>query len=393
MAAESTTNGGQSIARQIKHDGQVYTAAELHPSLQRELRLVRACCDDWPINESAIQRLRSYFEKARIDADSSLLLAAAIPATWLAGYWQHRLPLVNLWGPPESAAPVLDLIRAIVRRPLAIAASSSAELFSLPEGLWPSIIVREPNQGLTKILLEASSTGARQLRSGKLNTLHCSAFIYTRWPLAAPALHIQLGTGDVRSDGLTSHQVERLGTHLGPRLLHYRLSNLVIRDGEIELSPELTPAGRLAARALYAGLLTAPDVWSQIGEVLVSLEQQDKIAASDSPAALVVEAMLVADHEAKTEIFFSEIAELVVTIAAGRGTPAKLSPKAVGTVVRNDLGLTADRQAPGYRIVFDEIVRKRVHDFGRTYAVPSMVEPHPNCPLCSAHQANGRECA
>ena len=52
-------NGQQTIARQIEHYAQVYTAAELHPSLQRELRLVRACCDDWPINESAITRLRA----------------------------------------------------------------------------------------------------------------------------------------------------------------------------------------------------------------------------------------------------------------------------------------------------------------------------------------------
>lgn len=72
----------------------------------------------------------------------------------------------------------------------------------------------------------------------------------------------------------------------------------------------------------------------------------------------------------------------------------KLSPKAVGSVVRNDLGLTADRQAPGYRIVFNEIVRQRIHELGRMYAVPSMIEPHPNCPLCSVQQASpAGECA
>ena len=87
-------------------------------------------------------------------------------------------------------------------------------------------------------------------------------------------------------------------------------------------------------------------------------------------------------HEGKPEAFVAGIVAFANGIFLGRQERLELSPKAVGAILRERLGLCAERCATGYRLMLTENVRRRIHQLAAGYNVLSMLKSADGCPSC-----------
>jgi hypothetical protein len=97
----------------------------------------------------------------------------------------------------------------------------------------------------------------------------------------------------------------------------------------------------MLARALGAAVEGSPETQARIIEALRRSDEKSKVESSQSPAAVVLEALLVACHEKRPEIHVFEIAELANGIFLGRHDDQVLSPKALGGILRAELALAS----------------------------------------------------
>jgi hypothetical protein len=107
-------------------------------------------------------------------------------------------------------------------------------------------------------------------------------------------------------------------------------------------------------------------------------DERSKVESSQSSAAVVLEALLVACHEKRSEIHVFEIAELANGIFLGRHGDQVLSPKALGGILRAELGLWPERDARGYALRLSSQARQRIHNLASAYGTLSMMTPHPD---------------
>jgi len=165
--------------------------------------------------------------------------------------------------------------------------------------------------------------------------------------------------------------------------LRYRLTrHREVANSEFD-APWLHWNVRMLARALGAAVEGSPETQARIIEALRRSDEKSKVESSQSPAAVVLEALLVACHEKRPEIHVFEIAELANGIFLGRHDDQVLSPKALGGILRAELGLCPERNARGYALRMSSQTRQRIHKLASTYGTLSMMTPHPDCALCS----------
>jgi hypothetical protein len=140
---------------------------------------------------------------------------------------------------------------------------------------------------------------------------------------------------------------------------------------------------RAGALCLGAAVEGSPETQARIIEAVRRSDEKSKVESSQSSAAVVLEALLVACHEKRSEIHVFEIAELANGIFLGRHGDQVLSPKALGGILRAELGLWPERDARGYALRLSSQARQRIHNLASAYGTLSMMTPHPDYTLCS----------
>jgi hypothetical protein len=113
---------------------------------------------------------------------------------------------------------------------------------------------------------------------------------------------------------------------------------------------------------------------SGAGSTGTTVDEQRKGERSEEGAAFVVEALLVLCRQNKSAVFIEEITRVVNAIFLGRNQSVELSSKKVGSVVRNELGLYAQRRGPGYQLRLDHNTRQCIQRLAETYCVLSLLE-------------------
>jgi hypothetical protein len=138
------------------------------------------------------------------------------------------------------------------------------------------------------------------------------------------------------------------------------------------------------AQQLGAVLEGASERQTRLFKALKPLDEGWKVQTSQDNVAPVIEACLVGCHEGKRQMYVHEVCELTKTILLARNERITPTPKSIGVLLRENVGVVTQRAGPGYRLLLDTATCQRIHDVGKAHGVLSLAEPHTDCAFCSA---------
>jgi hypothetical protein len=374
--------GREEFASSHSYNGNSYVAAALDPKLEELLRLP-AGTQDFGSVESLLADLSHLIGSfVELDKDAAWLVASYILSTWVADCVPSS-PCLNVWGPSGSETALVELLSSVCRQPLRVAEPSIRDLLSLPRGLVFTLILKRPSeQALRRLLAVASDPEVQLLRGGQARNMRYATVVLTTEPIVGVALGIPLlpATGPYRRVGRS--EAQQVADDFQPRLMRYRLTqHRKVSGSQFDL-PGFAPESRMLARILGATLEGSPHLQDRLSGILRSVDEQTKAEQSLGLGAVLAEALLTLCHENKPEAYVREITELANGILLGRHETVELTPKAVGVMLRQKLGLSTERRGPGYRLLLSQDTRRRIHRLAAAHHVLSMLEPFSDCRLC-----------
>jgi len=203
--------------------------------------------------------------------------------------------------------------------------------------------------------------------------------ICTSKPLALPALTIPLLPATQPCGRITNSEAQSLADFFQPRLLHYRLTQHVkVANSRFDVAG-LCPGLRLVARVLGVAVEDSPTLQASMIGALRSMDEQHKAEQSQTPAAVLIEALLLLSHNKTPVAYVGQITELANATLENHDENIQLSPRAVGEILRQELGLFARRRPLGYELALDLATQRRVHRLAVDHDVLQQVA---DCPCC-----------
>ncbi len=376
-------NGEERIAPSLTWNGQVYKTARLDPKLEELLRLPAATADYVTIQDLVTELSSAIANYVVVEADAALLMACFALSTWVIDGLPGSVCL-NPWGPAGTETTLVDLLACICSRPLRLVEPSLRELAGLPEGLCPTLILKQPSeQVLSRLLAAAHDSSIHLLHSGRAVSLRCAPVACTQYPVSVPALSIPLAQAETRYRRINRERAQQLADEFRPRLLRYRLEQLQqVSNSEFD-EVRFAPETRVLARILGATLEGAPEVQARVVGALLNLDHQIRVEQAQTTTAVILEAVLALLHEGKEAAFVQEITEISNAILFARSDRRELTAKEVGGTLRKELAVITKRRGPGYEVSLTAELQSRVHQFAAAHSVLTLLEPKPNCPWCS----------
>ena len=374
------SEGQVHIGPTAERGGRLYAPAIVDAHVEQALHLP-AGIQDYGRTEDLIADLRKAYATYReLDERTTLLLATSSLATWLPECLPGTL-LINPWGPPGTETALLDLMRCVCRRPLTLAEPSLREIAKLPARLVSTVIIRSSERALRRLFVAAGDPDTYFLAGGKVVHVHHHTIAFTPKPvMAVSALAIRLLPETRPSRRITNSEAQSVADFFQPRLLRYRLTqHLKTADSQFDVAG-LCPEIRVAARVLGAALEDSPTLQASMIEALSSLDEERKAEQSQTPAAAVVEALLLLSHAKRLVAYVGQVSELANTLLENRDENIQLSSRAVGEILRQELGLVARRRPPGYELALDLNNLQRIHHLAVAHGV---LQPAADCPCCA----------
>ncbi len=364
-----------------------FVPASLDPNLEATLQLSDGTLE-FQAPEELLSELSGVFEKgANLESSSARLIASFVVSTWVPEALPAR-PILNLWGPCGSEDGLWRMLLSVVRRPLQLADCSLPELARLAQNLHPTLMLFDPKaQVLDKLLAASRTSSLGLLRRGQLSPVGYATVVCTTSPVEAPALCLSLPRFDSQRPRVTPAEQEALRARFAPRLLAYRLSHhRAVATAKFSV-PGLTPATATVARSLTAAVSAAPNFQQQLAADLQNFDNSAKVQKSEEPAAIVLEALLALVHQHHTAAAVREITENANAIFFGRDEGIEITARKVGHILRQELGLYPQRKGPGFELPLDRATCTRIHELAQGWAVLSLQNPQPDCPLCETASA------
>jgi len=373
--------GEQLIGSTAEYGGRIYAPPTLDAHLEQVLHLPTGS-QDFGHTEDLIADLRkAYSTYLQLEEGPALLLAIGSLASWVPECLPGPL-LINPWGPPGRETALLDLMACVCRRPLRLAQPAFHELARLPAGLAPTLILNRPGErALRQLFAAAGDPNADFLSRGQVVHVHCHMVVYTLKPvMAVPALTIPLLPATQPLLRITASEAQSLADCVQPRLLRYRLTHhLNITNSQFDVAG-LCPEVRLVARVLGAAVEDSATLQASMIDALRSLDEQRKAEQSQSPAAAVLEALLALSHAKRAVAYVGQVSELANAILENHDENIQLSPRAVGEILRQELGLVARRRPAGYELALDVKTQRGIH---RLAVAHDVLQPVADCQWCA----------
>jgi hypothetical protein len=382
--------GDERIQATVDYNNRTYTAASLDSKLEEVLRLpVRT--EDFGTADSLTAELSQLITRyAALYDTAALLVASFIVSTWVVDCLPSA-PRLNLWGPVGTELTLVDLLSCLCRHPLRLVEPSIRELLSLPQGLAPTLIIKQPSERALTRLLAATEPDVNLLRAGRCINMRCATVVCTREPIAASALSFQLVPDKTDYRRIGQREAQELADKFQPRLMRYRLSqHRQVAESHFDC-PEFAPDTRLWARILGASVEGAPELQDRIVDALSQMDEQCKVEQSQSLGAVVLESLLALCHERKPSALVLEVTTLANGILLGRHESLELTPKAVGGIMRKKLGLCTERHGPGYELQLIGETPKFIHQLAAAYNVLSTQNPVDDCLWCEELYGSRRD--
>jgi hypothetical protein len=383
--------GDEQIQATVECNGSIYTAATLDSKLEEVLRLPSRT-EDFGTTESLTADVSQLIRRYTVlDDATALLVTSFIVSTWVVECLPSA-PCLNVWGPAGTETSLVDLLSCLCRHPLRVAEPSVRELLSLPPGLAPTLIIKQPSERtLTRLLAATTEPDVNLLRDGRCINVQCPTIVCTGEPVAVSALSFRLAPDKAEYRRIGKREAQELAEQFQPRLMRYRLSqHRLVADSHFD-RPEFAPDTRLLARILGASVEGSPELQGRIVDALSQMDEQCKVEQSQGLGAVILEALLALCHEHKPRALVLEVTKLANGILLGRHENLELTPKAVGGILRKKLGLYTERRGPGYELRLIGETPKLIHHLAAAYNVLSLQNPVDDCLQCDELNGSSRD--
>jgi len=370
--------GHGQLGQTVEYDGKTYTPVTFDASLEHVH--LPSGTEDFGNAEQLIADVREALTTwAGLEGDATLLAAVAIVGSWVAECLPGLL-LINLWGPVDTEAVVLDIMGYLCRHALPVFDPSLHGLANLPAGLAPTLILRCPSErSLARLVAAAGEPDTYILFGAGVVHLHCPIVVSTRKPLRLPAVMIPLQAAGPAWHRITKCDGQNLVDRFQPQLLQYRLTrHLSVANSQFDVSG-FCPEVRLLARVLGAVVDGSPRLQASIVAALSVLDEQHRTEQLPPPQAAVLEALLVLCHEKTPVAYVGQVTELANTLLENREENIQLAPGLVGDILRQQLGLVTRRRALGYEVALCVDTQRHVH---RLAVAHDLLEHVAGCPSC-----------
>jgi hypothetical protein len=115
--------------------------------------------------------------------------------------------------------------------------------------------------------------------------------------------------------------------------------------------------------------------------MLEAIEDPSELA--DSLPAIVAEVLLAACHEDQGSVRVAELTDAANALLLARGERTRLTPRGLGAILRNPLGLTPHRRERGFVVDLDRGTRARIHRLVDSLGTLSRLT-FPGCEFCNS---------
>lgn len=358
------------VVPRLEHNGILYVAPDLHPSVRRAL-IIPTCIADYA-STSAL-----FLEIAQLSIENFGLseVFASIAACWIFTTWVPEVfaappTLCIAASSMADAMRLFHFCRSLSRRAI-IAADLSPRL---PSELRPTLLVVDT--GLSK----KARTAWRAYNyfgvyvpgsGGRLQELVCSKAIYCENPdsiasWGGEALRIVLPPSNALPL-LREPELQTIARKFQPQLQRFRLWRLSSQSQATRsrCPAELAKTG--LGRELFAMLAGEPNIQKLLQPVVEQEQQASEERRSVDPLAVIIEVVWIPAHEEES-MAVAEVRGRLNALLRARGENLEYSTREIGWKL-SDLGVRRQRTAKGMVIKFSREVRGHIHGLARQFGL------------------------
>jgi len=292
-------------------------------------------------------------------------------------------PSLLLFGEPLVAISLLRVLACVCRHSvLSIGWNAGA----LPPELHPTHLIGQIDGRVERQLVGFQFPGFGVLNAQPRQWSGASV-IYAgdsepNSPFAENCLRLWVSSAN-RSFGLWEEEPEAAGIiRLQNQLLMYRLENHSKVKASRFTVPDFCSITGEHARTLGRCIVDAPELQSQLTELLRTRNDAEQTESAGKLDAMVMEALLVCCHERKPSVHVGQIATLVNTILTRDEETLELSAKQVGSRMKKLGFRTVRLDAGGRGIYLLNGECARIHQLVRSFRAAASREHLPGCPHC-----------
>ncbi len=398
-------NGQSRIEKTYHYGGKEFVPRPLDPSLLKAVRLpegIEPCGGAEQLLDAMGQCLSVCVD---LEDKQLRLVCKFVLYTW----FQDRFPVAPyLWliGPYGAGkTTLLRLLQCLCRRGITVSDLTAASLYSLPASIKPTLLIDEfesrPNardRDLLRLLRSGSTRGGHVVRGARIYESFCAKIVASRQSsrdaaLASRAVFISLRPTRKTLPALDDTTLEVIAGKFQSKLVDYRLQNYakVSTNFGCEV-PDFTPRMKDVARALAAPLLGNSELVRDLFSGLSAQDEDAKLNRYGEPEWVVAAALFADCHKETGELTMGNLAFSVGRALAENCETYRLSPRAVGEILRS-LGLATQKlgnQGRGLRLTQNVIrqIHQIVRDLGlkRSDILPWIAvdagHGGPPCALC-----------
>lgn len=378
------------VRSRIRLGGRTFVPAKLDPTLTRAMRF-----PEKPVSHGSVGGVIEEISKllrrhSGLDDRSALITALFVLASWVIEGLPSGPQIRFLGSTGIQIGQLSRLLGLLCRHAISLAEVDVAGLFSLPLGLYPTLVIRQPHlKGRLRRLLDAASLGGLYtVRNGGLLDLHTAIATFSELSdeisPAAAVVEIPVTAASLQPAPLDVRAEDGIAREFQDKLLSYRVEYLSKVNGSRFDAPQLAFPLRQVARCLGACVPDDPSLQSALVAALEGRDKHIRVERSTSLEAVVIEALLsyMHDPERKGSVHVGEIAKRANEIQNGRGSTEELKPRKVGVLLRTLGFQTREIDSAGRGVLLVEGVRHSVHRLAWDFAVPSVRQGVAQCALC-----------
>jgi hypothetical protein len=394
------------ICKTLKLHGKTYVPVSVEAGFLGALRLP-SNVDAFGSAKTLVADLtKAIQEFTGLEDHFSRLAAFYFMTTWFCDCLRTA-PRLSVFGPPSRAADqFLRLAAAFCRHGVLLTSVSPSGLLSLPFSFGLTLLLRQRQVSAPMIQLLDAATKPGQFvpRNGKLVELYSSVVLQVDRPLGESTdcmgLDVPLWPARQNPPLLDRETEEALAQKFQCRLLAFRLANFAQTRKSRFDTPDLSSPIGDTARSLGACFSSDPELQGEIVSLLRTSDTHARLLRATNRESLAIEALLFHAHEAQGDpsasVHVGTLGNTIEVLSRGRGDPIKLSPRAVGELLRTlDIKTgRLDRNGRGVVLLRDLVAR--VHEVASDRQVPSLAQGAPGCAQCrrmqEVHAGGGLNC-
>jgi len=380
------------IGEKLEVHGTTYIPVEFEASFLEALRLPSKVGAFGPANALVSDLTGAIENFTGLARHFSRLSAFYIFMTWFHDCLR-TVPRLSVFGPPSRATDqFMRLAAGFCRHGVLLTSVSPPGLLSLPFSFGLTLLLRQRRVSalMMQLLDAATKTGHFVPRKGQLVEPFSPVVLQMDEPLGesadCPGLDMPLWPARQDPPLLDGETEDTLTEEFQGRLLAFRLANFAQTRKSRFDAPDLSSPLGDTARSLGACFADDPELQSEIVTLLRTSGTHARVLRATSHESLAIEALLFHAHEAQGDpsagVHVGALANTIKVLSEGRGDPVKLSPRAVGDLLRSLDFQTKKLDRKGRGVVLLTDIVTRVHEVASDRQVPSLAEGAPGCAQC-----------